>query len=340
MTPTPDRSLYSISIGVLAAHAAAMVVSFFFAPTHPMSFPPPPKLLVKTISLQPSAPAVQAKEEPIIAEAEVVPHPPTPAPQPEPIPEPKPAPAPEPPPKTPEPPPKPVEPAPKPKPKPKKSPKKVEQPKPKPPMPKPKTDLKPPITAKKTPAPKKTETPVAQKKADKKPAETKPTPITEKKTAPPPKPSAEEIAAKEKQQALIAQVKENIAKIGKSRDKGSVIAAAGLPEGPAITHLENLHIDALPDNSGATFNQQESSYRDELASRLKLLLSLPEYGEVKIRLTLDRSGKVKKVEVVKAENSANRKYVEKTIPTLKFPPFGNYFGDSESYTFLISLRNE
>ena len=87
-------------------------------------------------------------------------------------------------------------------------------------------------------------------------------------------------------------------------------------------------------------NDKEIGYRDELAGRLKLLLRLPEFGEVKIKLTLSRAGKVAKVSIVSAESAANRTYIEKTIPTLSFPSFGNNFGTLPEYTFLISLSND
>ena len=84
----------------------------------------------------------------------------------------------------------------------------------------------------------------------------------------------------------------------------------------------------------------EVSYRDELANRLKLLLRLPEYGEVKVKLTIERSGKIAKVLIISSESSANRKYIEKTLPGLTFPQFGTRFGDVDQYTFSITLGNE
>lgn len=342
--------------------------------------PPSQKLFVKTINLRsensvrPREESLVAHAEPMrepeppAPEPIKVPEPVAPIVEPEPVPVPTPPAPPEPEPPTPEPA-KAPEPAPEiikssdpapepPKPEPEKiAPKpKVAEPKPKPkkeepkkappkqqPVVKKETKKKAPVAEKK-PAQKKTEAPIAKKPAPKPAAPSKQEAsagiVQEKKPSGPPKPTAEEIAAQKRQQSLIAQAKENIAKIGQSRDKGALTATSGLPEGPSIHRLESLHIDALPTDNGVNFTPQESNYRDELASRLKLLLSLPEYGEVKIKLTLDRNGKVSKVEVVKAENTANKKYVEKTLPTLKFPPFGNYFGDAETYTFLISLRNE
>lgn len=374
MPPNRDKSLLPITCGVLIAHVAAFAASFLIESAPPLP-PPPQKLLVKTINLRTSAPAPQmVREETVVAQAEPVrelepqltvapepvkaPEPEAPKVEPEPPPEPEPEKAPEPPApesvkapeRAPEPPapeqPKPA--APKPvvqetKPKPKKPADKKPAPKPQP-VAKKEPKKKPPAADKKPTAPKKSETPVAKKPAAKPATPVKkevPTGIVkDKPPSGPPKPTAEEIAAQKRQQTLIAQAKENIAKIGQSRDKGTVAATSGLPEGPSIGRLESLHIDALPIDNGVKFTPQESNYRDELASRLKLLLSLPEFGEVRLKLTLDRNGKVTKFEVIKAENSANRKYVEKAVPGLKLPPFGNNFGNSETYTFNITLKNE
>lgn len=152
---------------------------------------------------------------------------------------------------------------------------------------------------------------------------------------------AEMMAMKMKQQKLLSQAQETIAKIDKSRDKvslGKYSSSSNLVSSPGA--ISNLQIDALPEGNKQVLSDHEVSYRDELASRLKLLLKLPEYGEVKIKLTLERSGKVAKVVVVSTESAANRKYIEKTLPTLTFPAFGANFDQAKQFTFSITLSNE
>lgn len=150
----------------------------------------------------------------------------------------------------------------------------------------------------------------------------------------------EQQAAKAKQQKLLSQAQETIAKIDKSRDK---ISRTNLPDPGFVPPgaISSLQIDSFADyGSKQQLSSQEASYRDELASRLKLLLKLPEYGEVKIKLTLERSGKVAKVVIISAASAANRKHVEKTLPTLTFPAFGANFDQSSQFTFSITLCNE
>jgi colicin import membrane protein len=147
-------------------------------------------------------------------------------------------------------------------------------------------------------------------------------------------------AAKAKQKVLVAKAQESIAKINKNRNtltslKDTTTADAKIPGA-----LQSLHIDALPIGEIKELNSEEIGYRDELAGRLKLFLKLPEFGEVKIKLTLERSGKVSKVLIVSFQSDTNKKYIERTVPTLNFPPFSNNFGNLANYTFLISLNND
>ena len=108
--------------------------------------------------------------------------------------------------------------------------------------------------------------------------------------------------------------------------------------------LGTLQVDALPlevpGGASGDWGAKETSYSGEVASRLKKALKLPDYGAVKIKLTLDRSGKVVKLEIVQSESRKNKAYVESKIPTLLFPPFGQRFKDVSQNTFVITLQND
>lgn len=146
-------------------------------------------------------------------------------------------------------------------------------------------------------------------------------------------------AAKEKQQALLQKAKSSIAKLDRQYVALAESATATAPT--LLKPLGKMQIDALPGpDSESILSDREVGYVDELVSRLKLLLRLPEYGEVKVKLTLERSGKVAKVVINGSKSEANRKYVEKTLPSLNFPSFGNNFSTESSYTFTLVLSNE
>lgn len=176
--------------------------------------------------------------------------------------------------------------------------------------------------------------PIAKKAA---PAQEKPKSKPAKKTE---KTAAERQAEalKTKKRKLIEDAKTKISQISKSKtaSETSLVASATVPN-----QIQHLNVDKIViSTNDETLTSGERSYYDELASRLQLALRLPEYGEVNIKLTLEHSGTFLNVTVVNAKSSVNRKYIEQTVPTLKFPAFGDHFDTKSSYTFLISLSNE
>lgn len=304
-----DSRLKNITLFVLAAHFAAVVVAFF-------QFHTPPKvirkevLVVKTIELggTPSA-VIQEKPKKPEKKKEIA-QPAKPVAKVEEVSEP---------------------PKPQPKQEKKKEPEKVAEVK------KEKVVVKK-EPAKPKPAEKIKEKPVAQKTTPKKVEKKKEKVTTAPKTTPKQE-NAVDKAKIEKQQALLKKAKESMAKIDKNVvDVGSTVPVTFRKPGK----IEKLQIEGLPtaNSSKAVFSENESSYHEELASRLKLFLRLPDYGEVKIKLTLERSGKVGKVAIVSAKSVQNKKYIEDTVPGLSFPAFGDNFSGQSQYTFVISLSNE
>ncbi len=75
--------------------------------------------------------------------------------------------------------------------------------------------------------------------------------------------------------------------------------------------------------------------QDEFISFLHGALHLPDFGEVKIELTLT-DGVVSKVVVLNSESAKNKAYLEKQLPLLKFPPRD----DLKSRTLILTFCNE
>jgi len=169
---------------------------------------------------------------------------------------------------------------------------------------------------------------------DKKPAAVKEKPTPSIQDA---KIKAEQEALQEQQRKLIAAAQESMAKMDKGRANLTIVKSNLAVATPVA--IKDLQIEAL-DSDTNSMTVGEKSYRDELAGRLKLLLKLPEHGEVQLKLTLDRSGKVLKVTITKSVSQLNRSYIEKNLPTLKFPSFGKHFDNKLDYTFNIQLSNE
>lgn len=169
---------------------------------------------------------------------------------------------------------------------------------------------------------------------DKKPAAVKEKPAISIQDA---KIKAEQEALQEQQRKLIAAAQESMAKMDKGRANLNNVKTNLAVATPVA--IKDLQIEALPSDT-QSMTVGEKSYRDELAGRLKLLLKLPEHGEVQLKLTLDRNGKVLKVMITKSVSQLNRSYIEKNLPTLKFPSFGKHFDNQPDYTFNIQLSNE
>lgn len=341
----------------------------------PPKKPSTQKLVVKTVKLNPIAPTVasvqpslaiqQEKQgsQPKLEEkkevkqektTEIVPEPPVTAPikkeEPQPLITP---------------PPEPIAPTPKLEPEKQKEP--PPAPKPESPPIKPTTPLK--STPKPSPQPQKKPTPAPKtspKEIKKVEPAKKQAPVAKAQPEPPKpakpvkkEPTPEEIAAKEaekrreleiaaakeaarlRQQELLEKAKENIAKIKETGDKIGTGKIVSLDSTSIPQQIGQLQIDALPvGNTVSTeLSTKEINYRDEIAYRLRSALKLPDYGEIKIKLTLDRTGKVTQVQTLKAESNQNKQYIEKTVPSLIFPPFGSNFAEASHYTFLITLNN-
>lgn len=222
--------------------------------------------------------------------------------------------------------------APKPKPLPKKDPPKKTPPK---------------TLEKKTPPVKKVEPKkvIPEKKAppkENKKNENKPSSqVTQKET---PKqtlsPDPKEVALKAKKNELLLSAKEKISKINLSSD--TMVGKSKQLELTTATpsRIESLTSDTLSIDTDATLSVKESAYKDELRSRLKLMLKLPQYGDVKIKLTINRQGKVSDLKVISAANQMNKEYIEKNLKKMNLPPFGSNFPGEESYTFTITISNE
>lgn len=122
---------------------------------------------------------------------------------------------------------------------------------------------------------------------------------------------------------------EQIAKLQNAKNALTSIDKVKPTKKQADCVIERLAIDTSDDR-----------YAGELSKALKSLLVLPEYGTVKIKLTLERSGKVKKLEIVNSESKVNEKNIEKTLKNAKFSSFGMHFTGEEHHTFVIVLSND
>jgi hypothetical protein len=200
----------------------------------------------------------------------------------------------------------------------------------------------------------------AQKSTPKKPAKTAPNTTAKPKDKPKPiaakkAPSQEAINKKAEEERALQKERENklslIAQALTSLDSSTATGheKEALQSGTSKAYstkapqaIGSLQSDAIVKvgSEEAALSPQEKTYYDELIYRLKLALKLPEYGEVKLKLTLTRIGKVIKVAVTSAKSRKNREYIEKMLPQISFPRFGNNFSSDKDHTFHLNLSNE
>lgn len=183
------------------------------------------------------------------------------------------------------------------------------------------------VKPEKKPSPPKPQKTIAAAKPEKKSSPAKPAKTPPKETAVAQKPA---VKPDPKKQALLKQAKERIANIQADLGKTTPRKELKVPEyHPQATFAAEEGL------SGG-----ELSYRDELASRLQLLLKLPETGKIQIKLTLSKTGKFVKLVVINSPNGLNKQYIEKSLPTLALPGFGDQFGGVNEHTFSITLTSD
>ncbi len=136
--------------------------------------------------------------------------------------------------------------------------------------------------------------------------------------------------------SLMRELEESIAKIENKSGKG---ASKKTPFSSKALAPIALQIDT-PSNELSNVAEKQSDYTDALITHLHQCLSLPEYGEVKIQLSLRQDGTVCKVIVLKAQSEKNKQYLESNLPQLKFPHFDGAYASKKEHTFVLTFCNE
>lgn len=136
--------------------------------------------------------------------------------------------------------------------------------------------------------------------------------------------------------SLLKDLEESIAKIEKKSDKGA-------SKTPALSRKSLAPIALQIDSPSSEFSNETKEggdYTEILVDHLHQCLSLPDYGEVKIQLSLRQDGTVCKVVVLKAQSEKNKQYLESNLPPLKFPRFDGPYASKKEYTFILTFCNE
>lgn len=79
------------------------------------------------------------------------------------------------------------------------------------------------------------------------------------------------------------------------------------------------------------------SYVQRLIEELQNHLNLPEYGEVKVEMTITQEGMITDLYIVDAQSEKNAAYLKKTLPNVTFPWFNQY---AKQEKVRVLFRNE
>jgi hypothetical protein len=84
---------------------------------------------------------------------------------------------------------------------------------------------------------------------------------------------------------------------------------------------------------------EDPRYSEFLIAYLQNTLDLPELGEVRMKIQIDRFGKLIDCEVLEAKSKKNEEFLKKELPDLSFPCLADFGILEASQTFTITFRN-
>ncbi|MES2273380.1 MAG: hypothetical protein V4487_04245 [Chlamydiota bacterium] len=82
-----------------------------------------------------------------------------------------------------------------------------------------------------------------------------------------------------------------------------------------------------------------ATYSEILIAYLQNVLDLPEYGEVRARIEIDRAGAILDCAILESKNVRNSEFLKKRLPELAFPCFNDFGISDATLTFTITFRN-
>jgi protein TonB len=134
-----------------------------------------------------------------------------------------------------------------------------------------------------------------------------------------------------KNQTVLKELQETLAKIEQKQTLQEKAIPLVYPK-----KIQELSIDYITE----TPSPEEASYLPLLVHALKTHLELPEEGKVRIQLTVLKSGRVEKVQVLYAESENNKTYLQHKLIHMELPPFSNELAGKVKHTFTLNFCHE
>lgn len=151
----------------------------------------------------------------------------------------------------------------------------------------------------------------------------KPKPATPSKKPAPVKPAP--IAKKEapvKQERLLKEIAESLETLNTDSKKARTALALPSKIAPKTEVVED-----------------SPNYGEFLIGYLQTALDLPEYGEVRARLEIDRFGRLIDCEILEAKSLKNAEFLKNQLPQLTFPCLNDFGIVDATQQFTITFRN-
>lgn len=83
---------------------------------------------------------------------------------------------------------------------------------------------------------------------------------------------------------------------------------------------------------------KKNIFQNRFILEMSSFLSLPEYGEVKMKIIVSSFGKIIKTDILFSKSKKNELYLKNILPTLSFPWLNQFI--SKNAEFVISFKNE
>lgn len=135
-----------------------------------------------------------------------------------------------------------------------------------------------------------------------------------------------------KVQSLLQSIEESLDKIDQPKVRKKTAQTANLPD-----KKKRLKIDDLDSSSAIGYSD---NYQDQLIDLLQSGLDLPDYGDVKLKLTLKKDGTIMELTIIEAQSQKNRSYLEKNLKTVHFPVFSGGLAKENTHTFTLTFCNQ
>lgn len=136
------------------------------------------------------------------------------------------------------------------------------------------------------------------------------------------KKAAATTAFKEKpQEDLAAQLQNSINEIAAPHSEPLMKSEISVPTLRQVFHFSSEESDLQPTDA------------ERIASLLEEILQLPDFGDVKAQLKIDRMGKLESLKILESKSSKNSEFLKKRLPEVEFPCL------NETASITIVFRN-